>query len=220
MDPSLLQLLLAIIGSTGLFIAVVLVCGFAMNLGRLTSDQRDLIEQVMDSRQRFLINGAGFILFFTIILLIGLGVLTYTLRVAIGDILITVLLILPVLIQQTRWKKATFLIGSLVPFIIYVTAGSIFLLLSIGIRIATTNPANWLELTANVAVTIMQLVIFAIGWGILTGNSRFKVELFLENDQKIEGDWITQNGDQYFIQIDESVVTVNANKVIRRVFRR
>jgi len=62
------------------------------------------------------------------------------------------------------------------------------------------------------------LVVFAVGWGVTVPHGIYHVDLTLDNESTISGQWITRSGDDILLQIEGKIVAVRASKVVRRDF--
>jgi hypothetical protein len=220
MDNLSFQTVLTILGSTSAFVVVTLVCGFAISLARLTYFQRDVLDQTSATRDRYIINGAAFLLFIALVLVIGLGLLSGILQVGRNDTIGMMLLALPILAQEVGWQSKRLYRWRLLIFVIYLVGGALFFLYSLSWRLGTADWTTFFGVLSNGAFIAIQLIVFAIAWGVISPRGLYQVDVILENGDKISGFWIGQSGEEFLLQVEDAVVVVRAAKVVRRIFRR
>jgi hypothetical protein len=218
MDNQSFQTVLTILGSTSAFIAVILICGFVISQAQLDHQQRGVLEEMTTGRERYLLRGAAFLLFVALTLIIGIGILVSVLRVGFFDLLGTALLTLPVWISEYYLGRRRSPQRRYLAFVLYVVVGVLFLMFSLIGRLDASNWATLLGILSNSAFVAVQLIVFAIGWGVMVPGVHYEVELTLEGGQKLSGRWIGQSGDDFLLQVKDTVVAVQTAKVVTRSF--
>ena len=218
MNDTALQTILSIVGSAGAFLAVIIVCGYSINLVRLNYHQRDVLEHLSAARERYLLNGAAFVLFVVLVLVIGLGLLAGALQISAVDILGTLVLVGPVWINEYLLQRRASVRRHYILFLLYVSIGTVFLLLSTAGRLSGADWTTLVGVLSNAAFIGIQLIIFAIGWGVTAPSGRYQVDLKLESGEIISGYWLAQVGDEFALQVEDKVVAVRVSKVVSRTF--